>query len=326
MNRFLKQVACIAVAALGCASQAAQAQADGNYPNRQVRLLVGFTPGGAVDAAARLMAAELQKATGQTFVVENKPGVGGMLALQEGSRAAPDGYTLMVGSAGPLTVSPTMFKTQKFDPRQSLDPIIWFINTPGIVVVRKDLKANNLKELLALSKSSSLNMASAGSGSVLHLMGEYLQERLGVKWEHVPYKGSTPALTDIAGGRVDVMVDVVPSSAALVKDGKMRALAVTTRQRSPQLPDVPTAAEQGFTGLEMGSWMALLAPKGTPPAIIQRLNAILNESIKKPEIIARANGMGGELVGGTPQALADQINTELPRWAGIIERNGLKGD
>ena len=322
MVSFVKRFAVAASCSLAFASTAhAQAEA---WPAKPVRLIVGFTPGGAVDNAGRLMAAELQKALGKSFVVENKPGVGGLLALQEVARAAPDGYTLVVGSAGPLTVSPNLFKQQNFDPRQSLEPIIWFVNTPGIVVVRKDLKANNLKELVALSKTTNLNMASGGTGSVLHLMGEYMQERIGAKFQHVPYKGSTPALTDLAGGRVDVMVDVVPSSAQLVKGGQLRALAVTSKERSPQLPDVPTAGEQGYSGMEMGSWMALLAPKGTPQHIVQTANRILNDSLKNPEVRAKIIGGGGEVVGGTPQQLAEQINTELSRWAILIDRLGVK--
>ncbi|MDO9218509.1 MAG: tripartite tricarboxylate transporter substrate binding protein, partial [Lacisediminimonas sp.] len=254
-------------AILGTLASAPVAQAQTDYPNRPVRVLVGFPAGGAVDGAARIMAAELQKAYGQSFVVDNRPGVGGMLAAQEAARGAPDGYTLLVGSAGPLTVSPSIFKSRGFDPRVSLDPIIWFVNTPGILVVRKDLKANNIKELVALSKTTTLNMASAGSGSVLHLMGEFFQERVGVKWTHIPYKGSPPALQDMLGGRVDVMLDVVPTTAALVKSGQLRALAITTKNRSSQLPDVPTVAEEGYDGVDMGSWMALLAPKGTPQPI-----------------------------------------------------------
>jgi tripartite-type tricarboxylate transporter receptor subunit TctC len=313
-------------AMLGSLAITSVAQAQTDYPNRPVRVLVGFPAGGAVDGAARIMAAELQKAYGQSFVVDNRPGVGGMLAAQEAARGAPDGYTLLVGSAGPLTVSPSIFKSRGFDPRVSLDPIIWFVNTPGILVVRKDLKANNIKELVALSKTTTLNMASAGSGSVLHLMGEFFQERVGVKWTHIPYKGSPPALQDLMGGRVDVMLDVVPTTAALVKSGQLRALAITTKNRSSQLPDVPTVAEEGYDGVDMGSWMALLAPKGTPQPIIQRMNQILNESIKNPEIRARVAASGGELVGGTPQDLTDRINTELPRWAKVIERNKLAQD
>lgn len=317
----LVQGACLALATLVTLPASAQVS---DYPNKPVRVLVGFAPGGAVDIAGRLMAAELQKALGKSFVVENKPGVGGMLALQEGARAPADGYTIMVGSAGPLTVSPSLFVEQKFEPLKALDPVILYLYTPGTVVVRKDLKANNLSELVALSKGgNSLNLASAGTGSVLHLMGEFFQEKAGVKWEHIPYKGSSPALADMAAGRVDVMLDVLPSSAPMVKGGQIRALAVTSKQRNPQLPNVPTAAEQGFP-LELGSWMGIVVPKGTPPAIIEKLNKALNESLGNAEVKTRIAGLGSEVVGGSPAVMQQRIETELKQWSTLIEKKGIK--
>ena len=313
-------VVTVAVAATMPAAKAAEDPA--NFPARPVRVLVGFAPGGAVDIAGRTMASELQKSLGQAFAVENRPGVGGLLALKEGARAEPDGYTLLVGSAGPLTVSPSLFKQQNFDPQASLEPIIWFVNTPGIIVVRKDLPAKDIKELLELSRKQGLTMASAGSGSILHLMGEHFQESLGIKWTHVPYKGSSPALVDLAGGRVDVMIDVVPTAATFVKSGQLRALAITSKDRSNELPQVPTLGELGYD-FDMGSWMALLAPKGTPSVIVNKLNAVLNRSVKDPDVVKRVHGMGGELVGGTPGDLVKKLDVEIPRWRGIIERNGL---
>ncbi|HNZ91402.1 MAG TPA: tripartite tricarboxylate transporter substrate binding protein [Acidovorax sp.] len=295
-----------------------------DYPDKPVKMMVGFSPGGTVDAAGRMMAGALQKATNQNFIVENKPGVGGMLALMETARAAPDGYTLAVGSAGPLTVSPTLFKSAKFDPRKSLEPVIWFINSPGIIAVHKDLPARNMAELIELSKRKSLTVASAGTGSVLHLMGEYLQERLSIKWTHVPYKGSAPALLDLIAGRTDVITDLVSSTMAFVKSGQLRALAVTSKSRSPALPSVPTLDELGYTGLEMGSWMGLLAPKGTPAAVITRLNTILNAAIQSPELAEQVRVSGNELAGGSPRAMSDLIDAELPRWEKVIQRLGLK--
>lgn len=294
------------------------------YPNRPVKMLVGFPAGGAVDAAGRTMAQSLQKSLNQSFIVENRPGVGGMLAMQEVARSLPDGYTLAVGSAGPLTVSPTIFKSANFDPRQSLAPIIWFVNNPGIIVIRKDLPVNNIAELVQLSKTKQLNMASAGTGSVLHLMGEYFQDKMGIKWVHIPYKGSGPALLDMAAGRTDVALDLIPSAAPLIKSGQIRALAVTSSKRSAALPDIPTLTELGYEGLEMGSWMGLLAPKGTSTDSINKLNNILNQAIKDPELIARVNNAGGELVGGSPQDLANLMNKDLNRWAVIINRLNIQ--
>lgn len=294
------------------------------YPNRPVKMLVGFPAGGAVDAAGRTMAQSLQKSLNQSFIVDNRPGVGGMLAMQEVARSLPDGYTLAVGSAGPLTVSPTIFKSANFDPRQSLAPIIWFVNNPGIIVIRKDLPVNSIAELVQLSKTKQLNMASAGTGSVLHLMGEYFQDKMGIKWVHIPYKGSGPALLDMAAGRTDVSLDLIPSAAPLIKSGQIRALAVTSSKRSAALPDIPTLTELGYEGLEMGSWMGLLAPKGTSTDSINKLNNILNQATKDPELIARVNNAGGELVGGSPQDLANLMNKDLNRWAVIINRLNIQ--
>jgi tripartite-type tricarboxylate transporter receptor subunit TctC len=192
------------------------------------------------------------------------------------------------------------------------------------VVIRKDLPVNSITELVQLSKTKQLNMASAGTGSVLHLMGEYFQDKMGIKWIHIPYKGSGPALLDMAAGRTDVALDLIPSAAPLVKSGQLRALAVTSSKRSPALPDVPTLTELGYDGLEMGSWMGLLAPKGTSAESINKLNAILNQAIKDPELIARVSNAGGELVGGSPQDMVNHINKDLNRWAVIINRLNIQ--
>lgn len=295
-----------------------------NYPNRPVKMIVGFPAGGAVDAAGRTMAQALQKSLNQSFVVDNRPGVGGMLAMQEVARSPADGYTLAVGSAGPLSVSPTIFKNANFDPRQTLVPVIWFVNNPGILVIRKDLPVSNIPDLISLSKVKQLNMASAGTGSVLHMMGEYFQDRMNIKWTHIPYKGSGPALLDMAAGRTDVALDLIPSAAPLVKSGQLRALAVTSSKRSPALPDVPTLTELGYDGLEMGSWMALLAPKGTPVDMIVKLNAVLNQAIKDPDLVQKISNAGGEVVGGSPQDLANLMNKDLSRWGTIINRLNIQ--
>jgi tripartite-type tricarboxylate transporter receptor subunit TctC len=184
-----------------------------------------------------------------------------------------------------------------------------------------------MKELAALSKSQpgKLTMASAGSGSVLQLMGEYLQQQLGFKWTHIPYKGSSPALTDLMAKQVDVMVDVVPTAAPFVLSKDVKAIAVTTKNRSTQLPDVPTLTEAGYPGFDMGSWMALMAPKGTPPEIVKKLNEILNEALLTQEMQERLKLMGAEPLGGGPERVTDRLNEELPRWHNIVESAGLKG-
>jgi tripartite-type tricarboxylate transporter receptor subunit TctC len=218
------------VAALICLSATSIVSAADPYPTKPIRLLVPFAAGGAVDIIGRLMAQSLTESLGQAVIVENRPGAGGLLAMEEVARAAPDGYLLAVGAAGPLTVSPALFKERNFDPVKRLDPAIWYASTPGLLVINPALKADSVKSLLALPKKNPtlLAMGSAGSGSINHLMGEYFQQVTGVKWMHVPYKGSAPALTDLVSGNVQVMMDIVPTAAPMVRAGKLRALAVTT--------------------------------------------------------------------------------------------------
>ena len=300
---------------------------NSSYPSKTVTLVVPFAAGGTVDIMGREMAGILSKKLSISVVVENRPGGGGSIAYNVVSRAAPDGYTLFVGSAGPMTVAPSLFPQAKLDPLKQLDPIILFANTPGIVVARADLNVSSMKELVALSKlqPGKLTMGSAGSGSVLQLMGEYLQERLGFKWTHIPYKGSTPALTDLMAKQIDVMVDLVNSTAPYVSSKAIKAIAVTSSNRSSELPDVPTLIEAGYPGFDMGSWMGLMAPKGTPPEIVKKLNETINEALATEELRDRLKLIGAEPVGGPPQRVTERLNEEIPRWTSIVESTGLKG-
>ena len=299
-----------------------------SYPTKPVRVLVPFAAGGSVDIVGRAMAQVLSTSLGQSFVAENRPGAGGLIALDILAKSAPDGYTIAVGSAGPLTVSPTIYKERLFDPLAQLEPVVLFANTPGTILVRHDLPAATVRDLIALSKTSPgrLNMASAGSGSVLHLIGEYFQEANGIKWVHIPYKGSAPALVDLAAGRADVMIDSPPSSAPFVKSGKIRVLAVTAQRRSNLIPDAATLEEQGFPGYDMGSWMGIVAPKGTPPDIVMRLNGVLVKSLSSREMLERLANIGAEPEGGSPQQFGQRIQTELRRWSELIARAGIKAN
>lgn len=299
------------------------------YPLKPVKLMVTFAAGGAVDVLGRTMAQALSEQLGQSFIVENRPGVGGLLALEAVAKAAPDGYTLVVGSGGPLTVSPSLFRERGFDPLNHLDPIIWFTNTKIVVLARNDLPAASPKELIALSAANpgKLTMASAGSGSVLHLIGEYFQSNANVSWTHVPYKGSSPAFADLVAGRVDLMFDALPTALPYLKSGQIKAIGITTRQRSSQLPAVPTLTELGFSGFDdIGSWTSLMAPRGTPADIVMRLNQELNRALKTPELRARLAAMEVEPEGGEPERVTKHVATELARWAKIIERSGAKAN
>jgi tripartite-type tricarboxylate transporter receptor subunit TctC len=299
-----------------------------SYPAKPVKLIVPFAAGGAVDILGRLMAQSLTTATGNSFIVENKPGAGGLLALNEVAKSPADGYTLAVGSPGPLTIGPNLFVDAKFEPLARLDPIIWFAGTPAVVVVRSDLKANSVPELVALSKStpSGLNMASTGTGSLAHLMAKFFESMAGVSWTHVPYKSSAPALTDMAAGRIDVMIDSMPTAAPFVKAGKLRGLAVTTSRRAIELPDLPTLQELGYKDYDVSSWYALLGPKGTPAPIVSRLNAELNKALQTADVKERILKIGAEPEGGPPERLTRQIKLELDRWGSVIRAANVKID
>jgi tripartite-type tricarboxylate transporter receptor subunit TctC len=322
--RVVKFVSTLAMATV-LAAGAVRAQ-DAPYPSRPVMLVVPFAAGGGVDIMGRTMAAVLSEKLSATFVVENRPGAGGSIASNFVARAAPDGYTLFVGAPGPMTVAPALFPDEKVDPIRQFDPIILFANMPGIVVTRNELGVSNMRELVALSKSQpgKLTMASAGSGSILQLMGEYLQDQLGFKWTHVPYKGSASALSALMAKQVDVMVDVVPTAAPYVRSKDLKAMAVTITNRSSQLPDVPTLSEAGYRGFNMGSWMALMAPKGTPPEIVTKLNQILNDALTTQEMRDHLKTMGAEPEGGAPQRVTERVEEELPRWKKIVETAGLR--
>ncbi|MES2510245.1 MAG: tripartite tricarboxylate transporter substrate binding protein [Pseudomonadota bacterium] len=321
-------VAFAATLCLSLASLTAHAQTAAAYPAKPVRLIVPFAAGGAVDLIGRQMAVALTEALNQSFIVENRPGAGGLLAYEQVAAAAPDGYTLAVGAAGPLSMSPSLYKDRNFDPITRFDSVIWYASTPGVLVVNPNVKANKVSDLIALSKTSKqqLNMGSAGSGSINHLMGEYFQEKSGIKWVHVPFKGSAPALNELMAGRLDVMMDIVPTASPLVSSGKLRALAVTTPKRSSLLPDTPTLKELGYRDFDVSSWISLMAPHGTPPEIVQKLNATLNKALQTTTARARLQVVGAEPEGGTPDRVVQRLKVEIPRWANIIKTSGAKPD
>jgi tripartite-type tricarboxylate transporter receptor subunit TctC len=297
------------------------------YPDRPVRVLIPFAPGGGVDVVGRIMASVLQARLGQPFVVENRPGGGGLVALRAVAAAPPDGYLLGIGAPGPLTIAPTLLPNANFDTLALLEPVQLFASTPGILIGRRGLPAS-LAEVVAMSRApgARLTMASAGTGSVLHLMGEHLQEKLGVKWTHVPYRGSGPAFADLLAGNVDLMVDVVPTSAPLVQAGQVRAFFVTMPARAPQLPEVPTSAEVGLGASDMGSWMALLGPRGLPAPIVAALNEALNAGLQDAALRERVIASGAVPVGGPPEVLAARIRQETPLWAQIIRANNVQAE
>lgn len=297
-----------------------------SYPDHPVTMVVPYAAGGATDVIARLTAQGLTAKLGQSFVVENRGGGGGMLGVQHAAHATPDGYTLLFSSTGPATISPLLFKQLKFDPVVELEPVVQVASSPAVLLVRKNLPAQTVGDLIALSKKSatSLNMASAGIGSLQHLIGEVFQAKTGVKWTHIPFKGTGPAFGELIAERVDVMVDVIPVAAPLVQNGQVRALAVMAPKRSKQLPDVPTLDELGFKGLEFAGWHAIFAPKSTPPDIVAKINQTVNAFIEQPETKARLEAMGADADGGTPAQLGERMRRDLGEWDEVIRNVGIK--
>jgi tripartite-type tricarboxylate transporter receptor subunit TctC len=295
------------------------------YPSKPVTLIVPYAAGGGTDIVARLTAQALFEEFGQTFIVDNRGGGGGLIGVEDAARATPDGYTLLFSSTGPVTISPLLFKNRNFDPLARLVPIVEVASNPTVLAVRNGLPAASVDALIALSEKSpgALNMASAGNGSLQHLSGEYFQARTGVKWLHVPFRGSGPALGELIAGRMDVMVDVVPGVAPLVRDNKIRALAVLVPTRSPQLPEVPTLAELGYRDFDISGWHALFAPKGVPEEVVAKLNAAVNKFLAKPEYKARLAGLGANVEGGTSERLGARMRQELHDWGEVIRNVGV---
>jgi tripartite-type tricarboxylate transporter receptor subunit TctC len=317
-----------ALTALLVLTSAGSAAAADDFPSRPLRLIVPFAAGGAVDLIGRQIAQALTEQLGQPAIVENKPGAGGLIALDYVASAPADGYTLVVGGAGPLSISPSLYAKRKFDPLTKLKPVIWYASTPGVLVVAADTKADNVGELVAASKANpgKFDMGSAGSGSINHLMGEYFQQQAGIQWVHIPFKGSAPALTELMSGRLQVMMDIVPTAAPLVASGKIRALAVTTPKRSTLLPQVPTLQELGYKDFDVSSWISLMAPAGTPAPVVEKLHAALEAALKKPEVRARLTGVGAEPEGGPSERVTARLKLELPRWAAIIKTSGATAE
>jgi tripartite-type tricarboxylate transporter receptor subunit TctC len=322
--RALAAIAGIAAFA-GAAPSAAQAPA---YPTKPIRLVVPFPPAGATDILARAVAQKLTEVWGQSVVVDNRPGAGGNIGSELVARAAPDGYTLEMGTVGTHAINSSLYAKMPYDHVKDFAPVILVAAVPNVLVVNPAVPANSVRELIAYAKANpgKLNFASSGSGTSIHLSGELFKVMAGVEVTHVPYKGSAPALQDLLGGQVQLMFDNLPPSLPQIKAGKLRALGVTTAARSPALPDVPTIAESGLPGFESSSWFGVLAPAGTPPAIIAKLNAEIAKWLATPEAKDRLVAIGANGAGGSPEDFAKHIAAETAKWAKVVKESGAKVD
>ncbi len=298
------------------------------YPVKPIRLVVPFPPGGATDILARAVAQKLTDAWGQSVIVDNRPGAGGNIGSELVAKAAPDGYTLEMGTVGTHAINASLYSKMPYDHVRDFAPVILVAGVPNVLVVNPGLPVNSVQELIAYAKANpgKLNFASSGSGTSIHLAGELFKVMAGVQMTHVPYKGSSPALQDLLGGQVQLMFDNLPPSLPHIKAGKLRALGVTSATRAPALPDVPTIAESGLPGFEASSWFGVLAPAGTPPAIIAKLNAEIAKWLDTPEAKEKMLALGANAAGGTPEDFAKHIAAETAKWAKVVKESGAKVD
>jgi tripartite-type tricarboxylate transporter receptor subunit TctC len=315
----------LAAGALAAIAPAARAQA---FPNKPIRLICPFPPGGAVDIASRAIATELSKTIGQQVNVENKPGAGGNIGGIEAVRSAPDGYTLFMTTSGIQAINPALYAKMPFDPNKDLTPVSALVSLSNVLVVHPSVKANSVAELLALLRAQpgQLTFASSGSGTSIHMSAEMFKQIARVDMVHVPYKGSAPALTDLLGGQVNLMFDNIPSALPHIRSGKLRALATTGARRDPTLPELPTIAESGVTGYESGVWFGLAAPAGTPRDIVSRVADEAIKGTRSPEFVKRMTELGYVIIGAGSDTMAEMNRAEVARWGPIVRASGAKAE
>ena len=319
---FLRRMLVAAIVALAAATAAAQ-----SYPNRSVKIIVAFTAGGTTDIMARTLAHRLSERFKQAFVVENRPGAGGNLGTEVAVRAAPDGYTLIVNSVGPMAVNPTLYKNLPYNPLTDLVPVAQISDVPNVLVVHPSLKVASMDGFIAYAKAHSgeLNYGSTGIGTSSHLSSFMLASRAGFAATHIPYKGAE-VLKDLLTGRLQFMFATIPSVIAHIKAGNLVAIAVSSVRRSRSLPEVPTVAESGFPGFEAGSWFGVFAPRGTPAEVIAMLNRAVNEIIAEKAVESRMVDEGADPVGGSPERLGAFVRSEYEKWRAVVRESGATVD
>jgi tripartite-type tricarboxylate transporter receptor subunit TctC len=308
-----------APAALACAI--ATAQPASTYPNKPIKIVVPFAPGGSTDLLARIMAQHMTVAWGQAVVVENRPGVGGTLGANMVAKAPADGYTLLLGTLH-HTIAQAVYKNLPYNFGRDFAPVSVMAVVPNVVVINAAVPAKTIQEfvLLAKSRPGEFNYGTAGAGTAHHLIGEMFQLQAGVGLVHVPYKGSGPAVTDLLGGQVQVMFDTVTSALPQVKAGKTRALAVTTAKRSSALPDIPTLSETVLPGFDVGTWFGIVAPAGTPAPIVEKIYREIDRMVKAPEVRQQLVEIGAEPIGSTPTQMGTQIKAELSSYESLAKQ------
>lgn len=311
--------------ALAVAATSAVAHAADEYPTKPVRVVVAFTAGGTTDMLARSVSQHLSQKLKQSFVIDNRPGAGGNIGTEFVVRSPADGYTLLVDSVGPIAINQTLYKRLNYDPLKDLVPVVQIADVPNVLVVHPSLPVKNFDEFVAYAKANpgKLNYSSTGVGTSSHLSGFMLTERIGAPATHIPYKGAD-ALNDLLTGRVQFMFATIPSVISHIQAGKLRAIAVSSARRSRSLPDLPTVAEKGFPGFEAGSWFGIFAPRGTPPAVIAKVNQAVNEAL--PSLQAQMIREGADPVGGTPEQFGKFTQKEYLKWKEVVRASGASVD
>ena len=332
-SRFTRRHVLTALAAPVITGLAPVAMAQSAWPSKPVRIVVPFAPGGTTDILARAVAPELSKAFGQQFVVENKAGAGGNLGAEQVAKSAGDGYTLLMGTVGTHGINRALYARLPYDPFKDFVPITLVAGVPNVLVVNSDLaaaqKINTVKDFIQYARANpgKLNMASSGNGTSIHLAGELFKSMTGTFMTHIPYRGSGPALLDLAAGNMQVMFDNLPSAMQLIKAGRIKALAVTSAQRSAALPELPTVEEAGgLKGYEASSWFGLLAPAGTPADVVNRIQQEVAKSLNTPAIKDKLQAQGAIPSGNTPAQFAALIEAEHKKWAEVVKASGAKVD
>jgi tripartite-type tricarboxylate transporter receptor subunit TctC len=295
------------------------------YPNKPVRVVVAFTAGGTTDMIARLVGQQLTEKLQQQFVIDNKPGAGGNLGTEIVVRAAPDGYTLIIDSVGPIAVNPTLYSKLGYNPMTDLVPMVQIAEVPNVLVVHPDVKAHNVEEFVAYAKANPgmLNYGSTGIGTSSHLSSFMLAKRGGFEATHIAYKGAD-ALRDLLAGRIQFMFATIPSVVQHIAAGKLRAIAVSSLKRSRSMPDVPTVSESGFPGFEAGSWFGFFGPKGTPENVTEQINRAVNEILQVPAIEQQMVAQGADPVGGTPEQFGQFVKRETDKWRQVVRDSGAR--
>jgi tripartite-type tricarboxylate transporter receptor subunit TctC len=299
-----------------------------SYPSKPIRLVCPFPAGGAVDIASRAIAQEFTKSMGIAVTIDNRPGAGGNIGSQEVVRAPADGYTLLMTSSAIQAINPFLYNKMSFDPSRDLQPISVLVSLNNVLVVHPALKVNSVADIIAQAKAApgAMNFASSGSGTSIHMSGEMFKSMAGVNLVHIPYKGSSPATTDLMGGQVMMMFDNIPSSMPHIKSGKLRAIATTGAKRDPSLPDLPTIAESGVPGYEASVWFGLMSPLGLPKEIVNKLSTEVGKASKSADYVHRMSEMGFIVMGTSPEQMAQMNKEEVARWGPIVKASGAKAD